>query len=353
MAPSSSPGADAFFPALLYALIVARVPNLLLQLNFIALCRADNKAQSGEAAYYVSSVASAVTFLQQADHKSFSWPIGTAHGTDQQQQQLPHASSKPPATVACLSNEEARAEFEALMTRGEAMVRTQQQQQQQQQQQSHSDAAAAVSVDGDGHFSADGLSSSDVSFSSNDAPMTHHHHHHHDVSAWRAATSTAPSSPSTSAAATAATCNAPCIACLHLAHRRLSPSFVEREFSSLRVSELEDLVREYKEMVFLIQSWQMHPQHRELLALPVSQQRDRATRAALAQAAHTAATTALQQQYAATDDAEAGVSLPDADAHSAAPSGSALGPPPAAGAAAPQAASSRGWAWGLGIGRAK
>lgn len=56
----------------------------------------------------------------------------------------------------------------------------------------------------------------------------------------------------------------PCVACLHLSHRRVPTRFLQREFTSLTIGELQDVLGEYKELCFLLQGWQEAALHRGL-----------------------------------------------------------------------------------------
>lgn len=358
MVPSSSPSADDFFPALIYTLIHARPPHLYLNLVYISLCRYESKLSGGEAAYWYTNLASAIQFVENCSAKSFSFgkTIGTttataannatetdanANATATADKSTSHRKGASGSTAAsALAAEEARAEYQRLMDQGEVLLREQRAAEAAEAaevtrkadaaaaasaaaaeakrvEEAESEAAAAnaavfmsaAAIDvmppvpsapsatvapsaGPAVASAAAPSASVATSAAGAAPASAFEHNH-GPSSWP---------PGSSSALSGYLLPPPCIACLQLSHRRFAPRFLDREFSDLRVSELQDVLREYKEMCFLIQGWQDHAAHKELRNMPLPARREHA------------ASNAQDRE-----DGE-GVALSAADASSAAPS---------------------------------
>ncbi|KAF8916332.1 hypothetical protein CPB85DRAFT_1216717, partial [Mucidula mucida] len=64
---STASSADEFLPLLIYVLIKSNPPNLISNLLFISRFRAPSKVSSGEGAYYLSSLESAVAWVEGLD----------------------------------------------------------------------------------------------------------------------------------------------------------------------------------------------------------------------------------------------------------------------------------------------
>jgi hypothetical protein len=355
--PSSSPSADDFFPALIFTLIHARPAHLHLNVAYIALCRYESKLSGGEAAYWYTNLASAIQFIEGCDWKSFSFAattnapaaavaatagdaVAVASTVAPAEASTSHRKNSSATSAASIAAaEEARLEYERLMARGEALLREQREREaaeaaeaarlaEAEQARKAEAAAAAAAIEAARHqeeaesnaaaaadavafmaaaagdvvtvmpsppqqpatpaVSAPAVTAAAAAASAPSAPAPLSSaalSHNHGPSSWSSAGLPLPTAlPS------------PCVACLHLSHRRVAARFLDREFDSLRVGELRDVLREYKEMAFLLQGWQDQAAHRDLRNMPLP-----------------------PRPHRDADDAE-GVALSASDAHSAAPS---------------------------------
>jgi len=321
--PSFSPSADDLFPALIYTLIHAQPTHLYLNLVYISLCRNEAKLNGGESAYWYTNLAGAIEFILQSNERSFTF---------KRSQPIMQGNTSESVSAAV---QDPKSEYGQLMKQGEEIVNARREQMEaeveRRRQQEAADAASKAQVDKETNHAAAALMSaaamdgSVLPSPSNPAPSTSSipgsmsastpsstsasppppvsFIHHHGPSSWSVASN---STPGASIQLTPPSpLPPPCIACLQLSHRRISTQFLDRSFTDLRVSELEDVLREYKELVFLIQGWQDHACHREMKQMPIP--------------------TKLSSPHAnnilINDE---GVALSDADEHSAAPSTAAV-----------------------------
>jgi hypothetical protein len=334
LAPSSSPSADDFFPALIYTLIHARPPHLYLNLVYISLCRYESKLTGGEAAYWYTNLASAIQFLESVGEKSFSFVMSTsrttsaagkkeydelmAAGQRRWDEEKVREEQEAAAAEAAKAEEARRKAEEAVSEEVNANVKV-------------AATASTTSDDGPSAQPSPDASAALSSLPSSPLPPPPGLVHNHGASSWTVSSSSG-SSGSINVAPNPLP--PPCLACLHLSHRRVPTNFLDREFSTLTIAELQDVLREYKELCFVLQGWQQTPSHVEMKSMP------------------------LPSKHAYSGDDGEGVALTGNDANSAAPSNAAVAASSTAtnmnASNAPAAASvSRGWPLTgfLGLGR--